>query len=153
MNIHEINIGGQIIYLVIELLVFETQDENTKESYVCYYKFEKPTMIFYGELMREVSGKPIKFDSVKKAIDDAKVFFGKKIIFKYPLNYTKEELQKILNIPIRIEYSSGDMIKEIIGLIVSFSIAHKEPFLPYNLNILSITKFSNFTKTLSQSRN
>lgn len=155
MNIQEINIGEQVVYLVIEPLKFEDKDENTDESYVCYYNFRKPTIIIYGQLMKESGGKPIEFSSVEEAINYAKLFFDKKIIFKHPLNYNKEQLQKILNIPLRIEFSNGDETKELIGSIVSFSNAHNPPFLPYTLNInltdgsfidlnvLSITKFSN----------
>lgn len=135
MNINEIKVGENIIWLVIESYRSANPEVKNIENFICYYKLSPPNMFVYGELLKTEDGKPIEFNSIEKAKEYASTYFKKQNIYKHPLNYTKEELQKLLNIPMKIKYKEQEILKEIVGTIKDFSVAYNPPNLPYYLHI------------------
>lgn len=135
MNINEIKVGENTIWLVVEPYRYGDQEGKNVENFICYFKLSPPNMFIYGELLKKEDGNPVIFDSVEKAIEYTSTFFNEKKFYKHPLNYNKEELHKILNIPMRIKYKEQEISKVVVGSIKDFSVAYNPPNLPYKLHI------------------
>jgi hypothetical protein len=78
-----ITFGNKKVWLFIEQLhTYNNGYEDNlldNEDYICYFKFSEPTLIIYGELIRETSSKqPMMFGSIEKAEEYASGYLQKR---------------------------------------------------------------------------
>lgn len=71
MEIKEIEINEVTIWLVIEPIRMNTKNglEIISNEFICYYNFNKPTDIIFGELIKDENNRPKIFESSNSAID------------------------------------------------------------------------------------
>lgn len=111
MKTQEINLGKDTIWLSIEPC-----NENT---FMCFCKLNRLDASLHKNLLKDKDGRPIEFDTIKDVISR----FKTKTNYDKPLNYSGKELTKIEHTPMRITYTEGEKIKEVMGIIVNYSVA------------------------------
>ena len=69
MNTIELRINGKKIWLVIEPIRVNTEKglEVVENEYICYFNFNKPDQIIYGELVKDENNQPKIFNNSKEA--------------------------------------------------------------------------------------
>ena len=75
MTVENITINNISIWLTIDQLRKYSTDRSkieSKQEFLCYFKFSEPTPIIVGELFRDTENKPMLFLTVKDAISFAK---------------------------------------------------------------------------------
>lgn len=82
MIVRAIQLKDKIVWLVIDQLRrystdFKSLDEN--EEFLCYFKLSEPSSILYGELLRDMEGRPLLFKNVDEAVEKAKGLLNQKL--------------------------------------------------------------------------
>lgn len=82
MRIETIEIKGLTIWVLIDQLRIYLDDKRlveTKNEFLCYFKFTEPNTFNYGELIKDKKGIPVIFKTPEEAIKYADNELSQKI--------------------------------------------------------------------------
>lgn len=128
MITQKINVGKNTIQLSIE--------QHDQNAFKCFYSLNA----FIDEPLVGTHGELIVFNTIEEILEYATTYFNKKTIDKAPGSYTEQELQEIINKPMKIKYKEENGINEVIGMIKNYTPAtdSSKPSITYSPGFVKI---------------